>query len=94
MIIRCLGSVRATTRERELRWEKPAATLRELLRDLALHYSPRFKYWILTRSNVPDQHIIVRINGRDARYLDGADTPLDPGDTITVTSTIRLRPSL
>jgi len=91
MIIRYLGSVRTTTGERELHWEKPAATLRELLRDLALRYGPRFRYWILTRGNAPDQHIVVRINGRDARYLDGADTPLHSGDTISVASTIRLR---
>ncbi len=93
MIVRYLGSVRATTGERELCWEKSATTLRELLRDLALHYGPRFKYWILDRGNVPDRHIIVRINGRDARYLDGADTPLHPRDTITVASTMHLRPA-
>ena len=57
MIIRYLGSVRAIAGERELHWEKPAATLRELLRDLALHYGPRFKYWILAQGNVADQHI-------------------------------------
>jgi molybdopterin converting factor small subunit len=91
MIIRYLGSVRTTTGERELRWEKPAATLRGLPRDLALHYGPRFKYWILTRGNVPDQHIIVRINGRDARYLDGANTRLHSGDSITLASTMRLQ---
>lgn len=94
MLIRYLGSVRATTGERELRWEKPAATLRHLLRDLALHYGPRFKYWILDRGNVPDEHIIVRINGRDARYLDNGDTPIHPSDIITVASTMRLRPAI
>ncbi len=93
MKIRYLGSVSTTTGERELNWEKPAATLRHLLRDLALHYGPRFKYWVLTRGNVPDEHIIVRINGRDARYLDGADTPLRSGDTISVASIMRLRPA-
>ena len=91
MIVRYLGSVRTTTGERELRWEKPTATLRELLRDLAIYYGPRFKYWILDRGNVPDEHIIVRINGRDARYLDGANTPLQSGDTISLASTMRLR---
>ncbi len=56
-----------------------------------MHYGPRFRYRILGRGNVSDQHIIVRINGRDARYLDGADTPLHSGDTISVASTIHLR---
>jgi molybdopterin synthase sulfur carrier subunit len=93
MKVRYLGSVRATTGERELSWEKPAGTLRQLLRDLALHYGPRFRYWILDRGNVPDEHIVVRINGRDARYLDGADTPLGSGDTISLASTMRLQPS-
>ena len=93
MIVRYLGSVSATTGERQLCWEKPAPTLRELLRDLAIYYGPRFKYWVLDRGNVPDEHIIVRINGRDARYLDSADTPLHPDDTITVASTMRLRPA-
>lgn len=94
MEVRYLGSVRTTTGERQIQWEKPAATLRELLRDLAIHYGPRFKYWILDRGNVPDEHIVVRINGRDARYLDGANTPLHPGDTISVASNIRLQPAL
>jgi molybdopterin converting factor small subunit len=94
MEIRYLGSVQATTGERKLSWEKPEATLRELLRDLALHYGPRFKYWVLDRGNVPDKHIIVRINGRDVRYLDNGNTPLHPNDTISVASTMRLRPAL
>jgi molybdopterin converting factor small subunit len=94
MKVRYLGSVRTTTGERQLQWEKPATTLRELLRDLAIHYGPRFRYWILNRGNVPDEHIIVRINGRNARYLDGADTPLQSGDTISMASTMRLQPTI
>jgi molybdopterin synthase sulfur carrier subunit len=93
MKVRYLGSVRTTTGERQLQWEKPATTLRELLRDLAIHYGPRFRYWILNRGNVPDEHIVVRVNGRDARYLDGADTPLGSGDTITLASMMRIRPA-
>jgi molybdopterin converting factor small subunit len=72
---------------------KASDTLRELLRDLAIHFCPRLRYWILDRGNVPDEHIIIRINGRDARYLDGADTPLHSGNTISLASTIRLRPA-
>jgi hypothetical protein len=49
--IRYLGGVRATTGERELNWERPEATLRQLLRDLAVHYGPRFRYWVLDRGN-------------------------------------------
>ena len=93
MKVRYLGSVRATTGEREVSWEKPAGTLRQLLRDLAIHYGPRFRYWILDRGNVPDEHIVVRVNGRDARYLGNADTPLGPEDTISLASTMRLQPS-
>ena len=93
MKVRYLGSVRTTTGERQREWEKSATTLRELLRDLALHYGPRFKYWVLDRGNVPDEHIVVRINGRDARYLAGADTPLQSGDTISVASTMRIQPA-
>lgn len=92
--IRYLGSVRATTGERELHWERPEATLRQLLRDLAVHYGPRFRYWVLDRGNKPAQHIILRINGLNAWYLDGADTRLHSGDTITVSSQMPLRPTL
>ena len=92
--IRYLGSVRATTGERELCWERPEATLRQLLRDLAVHYGPRFRYWVLDRGNKPAQHIIVRINGLNAWYLDGADTSLHSGDTITVSSQMPMRPAL
>ena len=93
MKVRYLGSVRTTTGERQVDWEKSATTLRDLLRDLAIHYGPRFKYWVLDRGNVPDEHIIVRINGRDARYLDGADTPLGAGDTISLASKMRIQPA-
>ena len=93
MKVRYLGSVRTTTGERQVDWEKSATTLRELLRDLAIHYGPRFKYWVLDQGNVPDEHIIVRINGRDARYLDGADTPLGAGDTISLASKMRIQPA-
>jgi molybdopterin converting factor small subunit len=93
MKVRYLGSVRTTTGELQREWEKSATTLRELLRDLALHYGPRFKYWVLDRGNVPDEHIVVRINGRDARYLDGADTPLQSGDTVTLASMMRIQPA-
>ncbi len=92
--IRYLGSVRATTGERELRSEQPEATLGELLRDLAIHYGPRFRYWVLECVNKPGERIIVRINGCNAQYLDGADTPLHAGDTITVASQMRRRPML
>ncbi|GAB4540765.1 MAG: hypothetical protein Kow0063_30920 [Anaerolineae bacterium] len=91
--IRYLGSVRATTGERELHWHRSEVTLRELLRDLAIRYGPRFRYWVLDRGNQPAQHIIVRVNGRNAWYLDGADTRLHSGDTITVSSQMPLRPT-
>jgi molybdopterin converting factor small subunit len=94
MIVRYLGSVSTTTGERQLHWDKPAVTLRELLRDLAIHYGPRFKYWVLDRGNVPDEHMVVRINGRDARYLDGADTPLSTADTVTLASMMRIQPAI
>ena len=93
MKVRYLGTVRTTTGERQVDWEKSAVTLRDLLRDLAIHYGPRFKYWILDRGNVPDEHMVVRINGRDARYLDAADTRLSPADTITLASMMRIRPA-
>jgi molybdopterin converting factor small subunit len=93
MNVRYIGSVRTTTGERQVQWEKPASTLRELLRGVAIHYGPRFKDFVLNRGNVPDEHIIVRVNGRDARYLDGADTPLGSGDTITLASMMRIRPA-
>jgi molybdopterin converting factor small subunit len=92
--IRYLGSVRHTTGERALHWEKPEATLHELLRDLAIHYGPRFRYWVLDRGNRLGEHIIVRINGRDARYLDDVDTILHTGDTLTMASTKRFRPRI
>lgn len=83
MQIRYFATIRAITGESILRWDKPAAILGELLRDLSRHYGSRFQNWVLEGDGLGSA-IIILVNGTDVRHLQGIDTPLQPDDTISI----------
>lgn len=83
MIIRYFADIRDLTGENERRWTGTASTLAELLSDLGGYYGPRFRGRILTDSGLSET-IIVLINGRDIRHLEGLNTPLGPDDTVSI----------
>jgi molybdopterin synthase sulfur carrier subunit len=68
--------------KREEQWDEPAATVGELLRSLIARYGRQFGRWLLDNGNL--KLAIVLVNGRDVRDLQRLDTPLAPGDTVTI----------
>lgn len=83
MQIRYFATIRTITRENTLQWDKPEATLGELLRVLCSRYGDRFRQWVLDGNGL-GQAIIVLVNGCDARHLGGLNTPLSPDDVIAI----------
>ena len=68
--------------KKEEQWDKPAATVGELLRGLIARYGPEFGRWVLEGGEL--KLAMVLVNGRDVRGLQRLDTPLAPGDTVTI----------
>ncbi len=83
MQIRYFADIRDLTGENERRWTSPAATLAELLHGLGSCYGPRFHHRVFTGSGLSET-IIVLVNGRDIRHLQGLDTPVGPDDTVSI----------
>ena len=72
----------ATKKSHEL-WQRPAATLRDLLRDLVAEYGPNFARWILKDGELAGYAIIL-VDGQDVRGLQGLDTPLSPDTDVFI----------
>lgn len=81
MKIRYFATVRDLTGEIEIQWDKPTATLRELLLGLSERYGSKFHQRVWKEGDL-GQGIIVLINGRDARQLGGTEATLSPEDTV------------
>jgi molybdopterin synthase sulfur carrier subunit len=61
----------------------PAGTLRQCLEELEARF-PGFKARICEDSGNVRRFVNIFINGEDIRFLDGLDTPLKPGDEVTI----------
>ena len=83
MEIRYFATIRDITGESKLQWKEPATTLSKLLCDLCARYDRRFRSWVLDGDDL-GAAIIILINGRDARHLNGINTPLQPDDTVSI----------
>jgi sulfur-carrier protein len=83
MEIKYFADVRELTGHNSLTWSAPSATLRELLRALAARYGRGFETRMFENQALSPT-IIVLVNGRDVRHLSGLDTPIHPGDTISI----------
>jgi len=75
--------LRDATGKNEEEWRAPAATVRELLLALCKRYGERFTRWVM-RDGALWSLVIVLVNGRDVRSLQGMDTPLGAGDTVVI----------
>jgi sulfur-carrier protein len=83
MKIRYYATLRDITGVEEAEWSAPAPTVSALVDNLCAHYGPRFRRWLKEGEGVAPW-VIVMVNGRDYRHLQGADTRLGPNDTITL----------
>jgi len=83
MTILFFAKIREYTKASELRWDEPTDTLGELLRRLSARYGPDFQRWVLDGEKLGPA-IIVTVNGRDVRHLDGVKSPLHPDDSIAI----------
>jgi sulfur-carrier protein len=84
MIIRYFAMLRDATHRSEQVWNKPVATLQELMHALCASYGPEFRRWIVDENGGFGGLSIVLVNGVDCRELKGMDTPLNPNDTIAI----------
>ncbi|HTO46084.1 MAG TPA: ubiquitin-like small modifier protein 1 [Burkholderiales bacterium] len=82
MRIAYFATLRDVAGKREEGWDRPAATVGDLLRDLVAKYGPEFARWVFEQGEL--RLAIVLVNGRDVRGLQRLDTPLAPADTVTI----------
>lgn len=60
-----------------------AQTLRQCIEELEARF-PGFKARICEDSGTVRRFINIFVNGEDVRFLAGLDTPLKPGDEVTI----------
>ncbi len=75
--------LRQVTGKSQEQWDKPAATLGELMRDLSAKYGSGIGKWLMVDGKMSEIAIIM-VNGQDVRHLQGLDTPLKPSDAIAI----------
>jgi molybdopterin synthase sulfur carrier subunit len=82
MKVEYFATLRDVAGRREENWDRPAATVGQLLRDLIARYGRDFERWVLKNGDLG--LAIVLVNGQDVRGLQRLDTPLSPDDTVTI----------
>jgi len=75
--------LRDITHKKEEDWQKPEATLGNLLQDLVARYGHDFERWILKDGDLWNL-VIILVNGQDVRQLQKLQTPLTSNDTVVI----------
>ena len=75
--------LRDITRKKEEDWNRPEATLGELLRGLVAQYGHEFEKWVIKDGDLWDL-VIILVNGQDVRQMQRLNTPLAPNDTVVI----------
>jgi molybdopterin synthase sulfur carrier subunit len=75
------ADVRRLTGCLELDWDRPAATLRELILGLAERHGGAFLDRVLPGGQLSPT-IIILVNGQSIVHLQGLETPLQPQDIV------------
>jgi molybdopterin synthase sulfur carrier subunit len=83
MKIHYFAMLREAAGKMEEEWDRPAATLGILLKDLSERYGASFQKWIMEKGEMTSLTIIL-INGHDARHLGRMEAPLSEGDDISI----------
>lgn len=82
MKVEYFATLRGVAGRKGENWDRPAATVGQLLRDLIARYGSEFERWLLKNGDLG--LAIILVNGRDVRDLQRLDTPLEPNDTVTL----------
>jgi molybdopterin synthase sulfur carrier subunit len=83
MKLRCYAYFRDIIGKSEFEWNAPAPTLGVLLGDLSQQYGKPFRRWVY-EGEALSHMVIILVNGKDVRDLQGLDTPLKPDDTVVL----------
>ena len=83
MKVMYFATLRAVTGRREEQWPQPAATVGQLVQEVAARYGPKFGTWVLDNGELSKLALIL-VNGHDVRDLQGGATPVRPEDTVAM----------
>ncbi len=83
MVVRFFASLREITGEATLDRAAPAADLGELLESLATGYGPQFRRAVLDGKGLAPAAMVL-VNGHNARFTGGTETPLQAGDEVAL----------
>lgn len=83
MKLEYFATLRDVTRKREEEWLLPAPTLRVAMEGVVGRYGPHFARWVMKDGELAGLAVIL-VDGKDARSLQGLDTPLSPDSVISI----------
>jgi len=83
LVVRFFATLREVTGETETDCEAPAAVLGELLETLAARYGSGFRRAVLDGTRLAPA-VMVLVNGHNARFSGGVETPLQVDDEIAI----------
>jgi molybdopterin synthase sulfur carrier subunit len=83
LTVRYFATIRSYAGEAERRLDGAPPDLHELLVGLAERYEGRFRAAVLPEGKLGEA-LIVLVNGRNVRCLQGLDTPLADGDEVSI----------
>lgn len=84
MQILYFAGIRELTKEKERQCPVPVATVHELLLTLSARYGTAFRQKVFNGDGQLSDVVIVLVNGRDIRHLNGLETPLATADTVCI----------
>ncbi len=83
MTVKYFATIRTYTGEAERHLDDGPADLRELLTALGRLYGVSFRGAVFSGTELSEA-IIILVNGRNVRYLQGLDTPLAADDEVSI----------
>jgi MoaD family protein len=83
MTVKYFATIRTYTGETGRHLDDAPADLRELLTTLAGRYGTSFRRAVFSGGELSGE-IIILVNGRNVRYLQGLDTPLAADDEVSI----------
>jgi len=80
--LRLLATLATAIGRKEL--ETEASSLKEVLDALTAQYGDKFKTKVFDTDGNPKRQIKIYVNGKDMRFLNELETPLNDGDEVLI----------